>query len=142
MLLIRPKRLPRSISTILLAVIYHTTSSGATENLELYNHIQHNLDCFLSLHPDTLVIVIGDFNPVSTSFDEKQIKRLTGLSQIINVPTRNNAILDWCLTDNKKAGFEVSQLPPIGSSDHNSILIKPYVDRPEKHVISEYVKKI
>ena len=90
------------------------------------------MDCFLSLHPDTLVIVTGDFNPVSTSFDEKQIKRVTGLSQIINVPTRYNAILDWCLTDSKKAGFDVSQLPPIGSSDHSSMLIKPYVDRPKK----------
>ncbi|CAB4038401.1 Hypothetical predicted protein, partial [Paramuricea clavata] len=101
-LLLRPKRLPRSISALLLAVIYHTTSSGANENFELYNHIQRNVESFLSLHPDGLVFVTGDFNPVSTLFDEKRLKRLSGLTQIINVPTRHNAILDWCLTNAKK----------------------------------------
>ena len=35
---LRPKRLPQSISIILVAVIYHTTSSGASENCDLYNH--------------------------------------------------------------------------------------------------------
>ncbi|CAB3994355.1 RNA-directed DNA polymerase from mobile element jockey-like [Paramuricea clavata] len=128
-LLLRPKRLPRSISALLLAVIYHTTSSGANENFELYNHIQRNVESFLSLHPDGLVFVTGDFNPVSTLFDEKRLKRLSGLTQIINVPTRHNAILDWCLTNAKKVVFDVSQLPPIGSSDHNAILIKPHKDR-------------
>ena len=130
-LLLRPKRLPRSISALLLAVIYHTTSSGANENFELYNHIQRNVESFLSLHPDGLVFVTGDFNPVSTLFDEKRLKRLSGLTQIIKVPTRHNAILDWCLTNAKKVVFDVSQLPPIGSSDHNAILIKPHKDRLE-----------
>ena len=37
---LRPKRLTRSISIILVTVIYHTTSSGASENWDLYNHIQ------------------------------------------------------------------------------------------------------
>jgi hypothetical protein len=130
-LLLRPKRLPRSISALLLAVIYHTTSCGANENFELYNHIQRNVESFLSLHPDGLVFVTGDFNPVSTLFDEKRLKRLSGLTQIIKVPTRHNAILDWCLTNAKKVVFDVSQLPPIGSSDHNAILIKPHKDRLE-----------
>ena len=128
-LLLRPKRLPRSISALLLAVIYQTTSSGANENFELYNHIQRNVESFLSLHPDGLVFVTGNFNPVSTLFDEKRLKRLSGLTQIIKVPTRHNAILDWCLTNAKKVVFDVSQLPPIGSSDHNAILIKPHKDR-------------
>jgi fructose-1-phosphate kinase PfkB-like protein len=75
--------------------------------------------------------VTVDFNPVSTLFDEKRLKRLSGLTQIINVPTRHNAILDWCLTNAKKVVFDVSQLPPIGSSDHNAILIKPHKDRLE-----------
>ena len=80
-ILLRPKRLPRSVSALLVAVIYHTTSSGANENTELYNHIQQNVDTFLSLHPDGLVFVTGDFNPISTSFDENRLKRLAGLTQ-------------------------------------------------------------
>ena len=63
-IVLRPKRLPKSISIILLAVIYHSTSSGADANSELYNHIQSNIDSFLSHHPDALVYITGDFNPV------------------------------------------------------------------------------
>jgi hypothetical protein len=59
---VRPNRLPRSIPVLLLAVIYPSTSRGATENCELYNHIQGNVDLFLLNHPDALVMICGDFN--------------------------------------------------------------------------------
>lgn len=129
---IRPKRLPRSISVILLAVVYHSTSCNAVQNLELYNHIQQNVDLFLSNHPDALVMVTGDFNPVSTGFSDKRIKQLTGLTQIINIATRQNSILDWCLTNKKDLDFQIIPLPPVGSSDHNSILIKSCLFRESK----------
>ena len=124
---IRPKRLPRSISVILLAVIYHSTSSTAVENSELYKHIQSNVDHFLSKHPDALIIITGEFNPTSTGFNADRIKQLTGLRQIINVPTRENSILDWCLTNRSDLNYEIIQLSPIGASDHNSILIKEHL---------------
>lgn len=129
---IRPSRLPRSISIILLAVIYHSTSCGSTENVVLYNHIQRNVDSFLHNHPNGLVLVTGDFNPPSTGFDKKAIKRITGLTQIINVKTRGNAILDWCLTNVKKSFFEQLQLPQLGTSDHNTILIHPRIPQTHK----------
>jgi hypothetical protein len=129
---VRPRYLPRSISVTLLAVIYHATSSGALENSELYNHIQSNVDCFLCRHPDAVVIVTGDFNPTSTGFNDKHLKRISGLTQIINVPTRQNYILDWCLVNVKAHAYTCSQLPPVGSSDHNAILIKPYLHRKQK----------
>ena len=93
-----PRRLPRSISIILVDVVYHSTSSGASENYELYNHMQCNVDTFLRDHPDALVLV----TPTSTGFNEKHVKRLSGLSQIVDVTTRENSILDWCLTNTKK----------------------------------------
>ena len=40
---------------------------------------------YLSRHPDALVMVTGDFNLVGASFDEKLLKRLSGLRQIVNV---------------------------------------------------------
>ena len=126
---IRPRYLPRSISIILLAVIYHSTSAGALENSELYDHIQSNVDSYLSHHPDALVMVTGDFNPVSTGFAEKLLKRLSGLRQIVNVPIRNDAILNWCLVNLKEPTFLLKQLPPVGSSDHNALLVGPYVQR-------------
>ncbi len=113
----------------MLAVIYHSTSSTAIENSELYKHIQSNVDHFLSKHPDSLIIITGDFNPTSTGFNANRIKQLTGLRQVINVPTRENSILDWCLTNMSDLNFEIIQLPPVGASDHNSILIKEHLHR-------------
>ena len=84
----RPNRLPRSIPVLLLAVIYHSTSRDATENCELYNHIQGNVDLFLLNHPDALVMICGDFYPVSTGFNASRIKQISGRRQIINVATR------------------------------------------------------
>ena len=121
---VRPKWLPRSISVILLAVVYHSTVSHQTENAELYSHIQCNVHSFLQLHPNALVLVTGDFNPRSTGFDAKHVKRLVGLSQIIKVATRGDVILDWCLTNSKDNILQSVQLPPIGTSDHYTILMK------------------
>ena len=87
-LLVRPKRLPRSISVILLVVIYHPTSAGHTHNVDLYSHINTNVDTFMQSHPEALVLVTGDFNYRSTGFSAKLIQRSTGLFQIIDVPTR------------------------------------------------------
>ena len=57
---IRPKRLPRSISVMLLAVIYHTSSCNAAQNVKLYYHTQQNVDLFLCNHPEALVMISGD----------------------------------------------------------------------------------
>ena len=59
---VKPRCLPRSISVILLAVVYHSTTSGTAENLKLYCHIQTNVDSFLCRHPDAVAIVTGDFD--------------------------------------------------------------------------------
>ena len=93
-LLVRPKKLPRTVSVILLAVVYHSTVSRQFENAELCSHIQCNVDSFLQLHPDALILVTGDFNFRSAGLDANHIKIITGLSQIIKVATRVDAILD------------------------------------------------
>ena len=126
---IRPKWLPRSILVILLAVIYHSTACNAAQNLDLYQYIQQNVDSFLCNHFDALVMITGDFNPVITGFNANRVRQMIGLTQIINVATRENNILDWCLTNKKDMVFEKIQLPPLGSSDHNSVLIKSCTDR-------------
>lgn len=122
---VRPHRLPREVSVILVSVIYNSTSSNADYNTKLYQHIQINVDKFLRDHPEALVLITGDFNPNSTGFSEKQIKAMTGLKQIITVKTRDTGILDWCLTNKPKLFDKPLQLPKIGQSDHYTVLIKP-----------------
>ncbi|CAB4039767.1 Hypothetical predicted protein [Paramuricea clavata] len=126
---VRSNRLPRSIPVLLLAVIYHSTSRDATENCELYNHIQGNVDLFLLNHPDALVMICGDFNPVSIGFNANRIKQISGLRQISNVAMRGESNLDWWLIKMKHLDFQIIQLPPVGSSDHNSIIVKSHLHR-------------
>ena len=108
----------------MLAVVYHSTISRQSENAELYSHIQCNFDSFLELHPDALVLVTGDFNFRSTGLGANHIKRITGLSHIIKIATRADAIFDWCLTNSRDNIFQSIQLPPIGTGDHYTILMK------------------
>lgn len=122
---VRPFRLPRSISNILVGTVYHPPDSNAEKNYILTEHLQRNIDSFLTSHPDGLVIVTGDFNPVSTGLDVRFVKRLTGLSQIVNVLTRDTGILDWVLTNRPMEFAQPAQLPKIGCSDHYAVLIKP-----------------
>ena len=74
-------------------------------------------------------MICGDFNPVSTGFNANRIKQISGLRQIINVTTRGESILDWCLINMKHLNFQIIQLSPVGSSDHNSIIVKSHLHR-------------
>ena len=138
---LRPNRLPRSISVILLAVIYHPPSAGGSENNDLYEHIQYNVDIFLRDHPEALVIVTGDFNSPSTGIKERRFQRLSGLRQIIDIPTREKSILDWCLVNLKDVRFQSIQLPPIGTSDHNAIIVRPALQRSQKPIVKKIYKR-
>ena len=81
---------------------------------------------FMQSHPDALVLVTGDYNYRSTGFNAKFIQRSTGLFQIIDVPTRENVTLDWCLTNCNNL-YKSMQLPHLGSSDHNMVLTKSQI---------------
>ena len=72
-LTIWPFRLPRAVSLILLGVVYHPPRNGPNDNKILLKHIQNNVDSFLCKHPEGVVVVWGDFNPISTGISEQQI---------------------------------------------------------------------
>lgn len=82
---LRPHRLPRHVSLILVAVVYHSTSCGASDNRALLQHLQVNTGSFLQQHPEGLILIT-------------ETTCITNLSQIIKVLTRDSGILDWCLT--------------------------------------------
>lgn len=66
---------------------------------------------------------------------------VSGLSQIMNVPIRENSILDWCLTNFKNSVFIPVQLPQIGSTDHNAILIKSHLSMSQTTINSPIYKR-
>ena len=94
---LRPCSLPRNISSIILSVIYHTTSSREPENVILQQHIQRNLDNILANQPNALVIITGDFNPSSTGLKLKDLTQTNHLKQLVTFRTRDSGILDWSL---------------------------------------------
>ena len=122
---VRPHRLPRGTSALLIGTVYHPPSSSAEQNPLLISHIQRNIGAFLNSCPDGLAIVIGDFNPPSTRIKSADVTMATGMRQIVRFPTRNDATLDWCFTNKPNLLSNPVQLPKIGTSDHNAIMISP-----------------
>ena len=108
---------------ILVAVVYHSTSCGADDNRALLQHLQVNTGSFLQQHPEGLILRTGDFNPASTGLSLHETTRITNLSQIIKVLTRDSGILDWCLTNRANLSTSPKQLPKLGTSDHYTISI-------------------
>ena len=131
----RPYYLPRNITSIILSVIYHTTSNRESENIILQQHIQRNLDNLLVNQPNALVILTGDFNPTSTGLKSKDLTQTNHLKQLVTFKTRDSGILDWFLT-NRTGLFELSRLPKIASSDHFTILAKPLLG-PKKNKVTK-----
>ena len=80
---IRPKRLPRQVSMITLGVLYMPPGSSVRprRDAQHVSHIIHCLDTICKSHPDTGILVIGDFNHMK----DKYIKSFP-LKQIVNVP--------------------------------------------------------
>ena len=96
------------------------------ENVILRDHIQSNIDNFLTKHPNAMVIVTGDFNPTSTGLDPKSVCIPNHLTQLVKFYTRDTDILDWFCT-NMPHLFHLQRLPKVATSDHYTILARPLV---------------
>ena len=114
---LRPFRLPRDFSCIIVGVIYHPPSA---DNHELYDCLINSLDKILARYPLAGVVIMGDFN----QFDHKRLCRNTSLTQIVKKATRGNAILDLIFTNMKHWYNTPEILPAIGQSDHMSIFFQ------------------
>ena len=70
-------------------------------------------------YPDSLVIVLGDFNQTSLT------KEMPRYKQQVKCPTHvKNNILDHCYLTIKDAYHAIAR-PPLGLSDHNMIYLVP-----------------
>ena len=117
----RPNRLPRGVTCVILACVYHPPSSNDHEILE---YLSESLTKVEGLHPGCAIIIAGDFNKL----DIKILKRNFQLKQLVRSPTRGSNILDSVLTNLHKlydpTSFEIPP-PPFWLSDHNTITICP-----------------
>ena len=123
---IRPKWLPRSISIIIVAGVYYpgSTSAYAPDQDDIILHLTETVHQLYQGYENPLFIIMGDFNDLNID----ELCDACKLKQVVKVPTRKNAILDLILTNNSNDFYESPlTLPSIGTSDHDSVIYKPFV---------------
>ena len=128
-LLYRQPRMPRSISHLLLGVVYHPPKSVSHVTS---THIVDNIDAVVRQHPYAGMLIVGDFNKMT----DKPLRDL-GLKQIVKSATRKSAILDKIYTNISERYNQPTVLPKIGKSDHRCVIFLP-VDG-EKRTVGQRV---
>ena len=116
---IRPKLLPREMSCIVVCVLYFSPRSQY-EN-EYIDHITSTIDDLLMRHPDAGIFVMGDINDL----DIESILHNDNFHQVVNLPTRENNILDKIIMNCDKFYLPVTIMSPLGKSDHNCVVLNP-----------------
>ena len=112
--------------SILLICVYHAFWSSRLRDddcitciTDIIDHVSINS----TIEPWKLqIIVCGDFNHLHTRYSD--ISRMTGLTALVESPTRGSNILDQIFS-NVKTTKPPSLLPPFGKSDHSVILWRP-----------------
>lgn len=101
--------------------IYIPPSSVTRSSSDVLTFISQNIDDLLIQHPEFNVIITGDFNRLNINV----LLHDFDLVNIVNVPTRHNALLDLVLVSNTISPlFQVEVGPPISTSDHRTILCR------------------
>ena len=131
---LRPSRLPRGFSHLIVATVYHPPT--ADDNV-LINHITDTLSKIESTMPHAAIIIAGDFNRLNIN----QITNQFRLKQLVKFPTRSERTLDLILTNLAKFYQNPEKKPPFGLSDHFTVTMFPIV-RPsssnKKKLIPDY----
>ena len=114
---LRPHRLPRKISYIVMGILYSPPDKSAQDQRDTINYLIGTLDHARNKFPDCGIVLVGDFNNLDIS------DLLTGhdLNQIICEPTRGSAILDLVITNLQQFYKKRLILAPVGTSEHSVI---------------------
>ena len=133
---LRPQKLPRKYPSIIIACIYHPPKA---DNGSMREYMITNLDSILRCYPECGIILTGDFNQLRDSF----LLVHYGYVQLVNMATRNGAILDKIWSNMSPVYAHPAVLSEVGSSDHRMVLHVPSsyptfrnYDRTNRHVFS------
>ena len=105
---LRPHRPPRSITGIVVGVLYNPPDRSMEDQRELKRYLIECLDCTRNKYPDC-GIILGDFNNLNIS----DLLNGHNLRQIVNSPTRGPATFDLIVTNMKN----FYQQPPFFTTD-------------------------
>ena len=115
---LRPTCLPRGVSCLIAAVVYHPP--GADDN-SIINFIPFTCCGGIQIPELWHHIIAGDFNRLNITVIKKHFR----LKQIIKSPTRKDVILGLVLTNLKDYYVTSQSLPLFGLSDYNTIMVSP-----------------
>lgn len=130
----RPFYLPREFTAVLLTAVYIPPSCSDNHKREALTELHQLVSAQMTAHPDALLILAGDFNHA----DPKSV--FPQLHSHVNFSTRGTNTLDNVYTTHKGA-YRSIPLPPLGASDHTTVLLIPEY-RPRVKVTKPMKKRI
>ena len=86
-LYLRPKRLPRPLSGIVIAAIYHPPCLPVKEHDDLNEYLINTADLIRNKYPDHGLVFVGDFN----DFETGTLMSTLNVKQVVDKPTRGAA---------------------------------------------------
>ena len=89
---LRPNRLPRGFSCLIIGIIYHPPQD---DDATFTDHLISSLDAALNKYPNAGIMLVGDFNRLYYRY----ISNHFNLRQTVKNPTRGAAILDLIFTN-------------------------------------------
>ena len=92
---LRPTRIPRPLSGIVICVVYHPPGLPEHEHSLLNEYLTNTTDTLCNLHPNCGLIFLGDFN----DFEISKLLSRHNLEQVVQVPTRGPSTLDLIITN-------------------------------------------
>ena len=106
---------------VVLVSLYLPPCMSASDTVSVYSYICDALESHLLSHPDSSIVICGDFNDFNTSSLEVNFD----LKNIVNTATRGNNILDkvFVPANNTLIFDDCKVLPPLSTSDHNCVFL-------------------
>ena len=116
-LLIKPPRMPRWLSHILIGVVYHPPKANSYQMTE---HIINCIDEVTRAHPNVGIAIVGDFNRLQ----DKPLRNYP-LRQVVRGSTRKDAVLDKIFTNMSEWYNQPTVIAQVGLSDHKAVIMCP-----------------
>ncbi|XP_059825173.1 uncharacterized protein LOC132393795 [Hypanus sabinus] len=123
--------LPREFTIMLVVAVNVAPSANAEANAnEAVGGLHEAISELLTTHPDSFVVIAGDFNHTSlkTVFPK--------FLQYVDFKTRADNTLDLVYTNTPQA-YKAAPRPHLGHSDHISVMLTPAYKPLLKHVRAE-----
>ena len=104
---------------MLVVGAYHPPKFSYKEE-DLLNCVMQRVDDFLDSNPNCVVIIGGDLNQLNLEL----LSAMSGLIPLVHFPTRNQAILDNCLTNISELFSKLAYpMEILTETDHMGVVI-------------------